>query len=112
MNVLIVDFDKVTLDILNAFVNKVAEVMNDDIVVLPKGVDILQDVPIEWLKEIRDKLDKEIGRLENNSLYCPLCGANYQYIVGEVIWHGDKVVEKLYRCDKCKHRWEVDVDAV
>lgn len=67
MNVLIVDIDKVSIDILSAFVNKASEVMNDDIVVLPKGVDILQDVPIEWLKTIRDKLDEKIRELENDT---------------------------------------------
>lgn len=65
MNVLIVDMDKVSLDILSAFVNKAAEVMNDDIIVLPKGIDILQDVPIEWLKDIRTKLDENIRALES-----------------------------------------------
>lgn len=111
MNVLIVDLNKVTPDILSAFVNKATEVMNDDIVVLPKGVDILQDVPIEWLKDIRDKLDEKIMELEKDTLYCPLCGANYQYIIGDVMCGvAGKVVSILYRCDKCKHCWEVDVD--
>lgn len=65
MNVLIVDLDKVNPDILKVFVNNAAETMNDDIIVLPKGVDILQDVPVEWLKDIRDKLDEKIRKIEN-----------------------------------------------
>jgi DNA-directed RNA polymerase subunit M/transcription elongation factor TFIIS len=110
MNVLIVDLDKVSIDILSAFVDKAAEIMNDDIVVLPKGVNILQDVPLEWLKDIRDKLDEKIRELDKDTLYCPLCGANHQYIVGEVMTNGDKVVAMIYRCDQCKHVWEVNVN--
>ena len=66
MNVLIVDMDKVPVNILKIFVDKAAEIMNDDIVVLPKGVDILQDVPIKWLKDIRDRLDEKIKTLEGD----------------------------------------------
>ena len=67
MNVLIVDLDKVNVEVLNIFINKAAEVMNDDIVVLPKGVDILQDVPIEWLRDIRSRLDEKIRELESDT---------------------------------------------
>ena len=64
MNVLIVDFDKIDVATLNVFVNKASEILQGDMVVLPKGVDILQDVPIEWLKDIRDRLDEKINALE------------------------------------------------
>lgn len=64
MNVLIVDIGNIDIDILNTFINKAAEIIKDDFIVLPKGVDILQDVPIEWLKDIRDKLDEKIKALE------------------------------------------------
>jgi hypothetical protein len=64
MNVLIVDIGKIDLDTLNAFVNMAAEVMKDEMIVLPKGVDILQDVPLEWLKHLRDQLDEKIKALE------------------------------------------------
>lgn len=110
MNVLIVDIGKVDLDTLNIFLNKAAEVIKDDMIVLPKGIDILQDVPIEWLKDIRVKLDAKIRELDKDALYCPLCEANHQYIAGEVIMSGDKVVSVIYRCDKCKHVWEVDAN--
>ena len=64
MNVLIVDIDKVKFNILDVFVKRATEIMKDDVVVLPRGVDILQDVPIEWLKDIRDRLDEKIRELE------------------------------------------------
>lgn len=67
MNVLIVDLDKVNVEVLNIFINKAAEVMRDDIVVLPKGIDILQDVPIEWLRDIRSRLDEKIRELESDT---------------------------------------------
>lgn len=81
MNVLIVDTGKIDLATLGAFVDKAAEVMNDDIAVLPKGVDILQDVPIGWLKDIRDRLDEKIKALES-----------------------DEIVKTTY----CSHRWQTD----
>lgn len=66
MNILIVDIGKIDLDTLNAFVNMAAEVIKDDMIVLPKGVDILQDVPIEWLKHLRNQLDEKIKALESD----------------------------------------------
>lgn len=66
MNVLIIDMNKVDLATCRAFVDKAAEIMNDDVIVLPKGVDILQDVPIGWLKDIKDRLDKKIKKLESD----------------------------------------------
>lgn len=67
MNVLIADLDKVDCETLYHFVKAAKEVIGDDFIVLPKGVDILQDVPVEWLKEIRDGLDEKIKALENNT---------------------------------------------
>ena len=66
MNVLIVDLDKVSVDVLKIFINSAVEITNEDFIVLPKGVDILQDVPVEWLKAIRDKLDENIKALESD----------------------------------------------
>ena len=64
MNVLIVDINKVDLETLCRFVKAAKEVIKDDFIVLPKGVDVLQDVPVEWLKKIRDELDEKIKVLE------------------------------------------------
>lgn len=66
MNVLIVDIDKVPLEVLNGFVKQAAEVLNDGVIILPKGIDILHDVPIRWLKDIRDRLDEKIMEIEGD----------------------------------------------
>lgn len=64
MNVLIVDTDKISLnqvsDILQACAGKAA----DDWLVIPKGIDILQDISVDWMKMIRDTLDEKIKELE------------------------------------------------
>jgi hypothetical protein len=66
MCVLIVDIDKIDFETASTFVNMAAEVIKDDVIVLPKGIDILQDVPIEWLKHLRDQLDEKIKALESD----------------------------------------------
>jgi hypothetical protein len=65
MNVLIVDMDKIDVELANHVGKHVIEVSGtDDWIMLPKGIDILQDVPVEWLKHLRDQLDKKIKALE------------------------------------------------
>lgn len=66
MCVLIVDIDKIDFETASTFVNMAAEVIKDDVIVLPKGIDILQDVPIEWLKHLRDQLNEKIKALESD----------------------------------------------
>lgn len=66
MNVLIVDIDKVDVETLHMFVKSASRVIGDDFIVLPRGVDILQDVPIEWLKHLREQLDEKIKTLESD----------------------------------------------
>lgn len=64
MNVLIVDLNKVEIDVLRVLVDRAAELTKEDFIVLPKGVDILQDVSVEWLRSLRDRLDEKIKALE------------------------------------------------
>ena len=67
MNVLIVDTDKIDIGLARDVFDHVKEVSStDDWIVLPKGVDILQDVPIEWMKHLRDQLDEKIKALESD----------------------------------------------
>lgn len=67
MNVLIVDRDKIDLDVAHRFYKKAIEISDcDDWIMLPKGMDLLQDVPIEWMKLVRDRLDEKIKSLEND----------------------------------------------
>ena len=68
MNVLIVDRDKIPLDLAHHCYNYVLKASGcDDWIMLPKGMDLLQDMPIEWMKLVRDQLDKKIKVLENNT---------------------------------------------
>ena len=65
MNVLIVDTDKITLDIANQIFEKCVKHSGcDDWVVMPKGFDIMQDISVDWMKMIRDVLDDKIKELE------------------------------------------------
>ena len=67
MNVLIVDFNKIDIELARDVFDHVKKVSGtDDWVALPKGVDILQDVPIEWMKHLRDQLDEKIKALESD----------------------------------------------
>lgn len=67
MNVLIVDLDKIDVELANHIGKHVREASGtDDWIMLPKGVDVLQDVPIEWMKHLRDQLDEKIKVLESD----------------------------------------------
>ena len=67
MNVLIVDIDKISVELADHIVKHVREASGtDDWIMLPKGIDILQDVPIEWMKHLRDRLDEKIKALESD----------------------------------------------
>ena len=65
MNVLIVDLGKITRECASYFYKKAVEISGcDDWIMLPKGIDLLQDMPIEWMKIVRDQLDEKIKALE------------------------------------------------
>jgi hypothetical protein len=68
MNVLIVDTDKIDLHTVNRIVkNCMNNINTDDWLVVPKGIDIMQDISVDWMKMIRDTLDNKIKELENNT---------------------------------------------
>ena len=68
MNVLIVDRDEIALDIATHILKQVVETTKcDDWIMLPKGMDLLQDMPIEWMKHVRDQLDEKIKSLEEQA---------------------------------------------
>ena len=49
---------------------KLKEIMNkssDDWVVIPKGIDIIQDISVDWMKMIRDTLDEKLKALESDA---------------------------------------------
>ena len=65
MNVLIVDMDQITLDMASKFYETAIDASGTtDWILLPKGMDLLQDVHLDWLKMIRRQIDEEIKRLE------------------------------------------------
>lgn len=64
MNVVIVDFNKISLKMVEALYDKAVETTGDDWIFLPKDMDLLQDVHVDWLKMIRDKLNEKINELE------------------------------------------------
>lgn len=68
MNVLIIDIDKIDAFFASEIFKHVREASGtDDWILLPKGVDILQDVPIEWMKHLRDCLDEKIKTMESDT---------------------------------------------
>lgn len=67
MNVLIIDTEKIDLYTVNNIVKNCMNNTNtDDWLVMPKGIDILQDISVDWMKMIRDVLDKKIKGLESD----------------------------------------------
>jgi hypothetical protein len=66
MNVLIVDTDKIPLDAAEEIFKKVANKTECDLLVIPKGIDIIQDISVDWMKMIRDRLDEKIKALESD----------------------------------------------
>jgi hypothetical protein len=65
MNILIYDVKQVHMDQLKHMVDAIKQVSkSDDWIVLPKGIDVIQDAPVEYLVCIRDTLDKRIREFE------------------------------------------------
>lgn len=67
MNVLIVDTEKIDLDTVQKVFDDCADKTIDDLLVIPKGIDILQDISVDWMKMIRDVLDEKIKALESDA---------------------------------------------
>ena len=65
MNVLIVDTDKIGLDAAEEICKKVDNKTGCDLIAIPKGIDIIQDISVDWMKMIRDRLDEKIKVLED-----------------------------------------------
>lgn len=65
MNILIYDIKQVHMEQLKHMVDAVKQVSkSDDWIVLPKGINVIQDAPVEYLVCIRDALDKRIREFE------------------------------------------------
>ena len=66
MNVLIVDTDKIDLYAAEEICKQVASKTDCDLIAIPKGIDIMQDISVDWMKMIRDRLDGKIKALESD----------------------------------------------
>ena len=65
MNVIIVDSNKFSQETVGHIYERAIEIScTSDWIVLPRGIEIIQDVPIEWLKHIRDIIDEKINRAD------------------------------------------------
>ena len=64
MNILIIDTDKIHLDVANKIFEEIMNKSSDDWIAIPKGIDIIQDISVDWMKMIRDRLDEKIKVLE------------------------------------------------
>lgn len=64
MNVLIVDTDKIDLNTAAEIAKELANKTGCDLIAIPKGIDIIQDISVDWMKMIRDRLDEKIKALE------------------------------------------------
>ena len=63
MNILLYDVKQVHLEQLKHMVDVVREASGiTDWVALPKGIDILQDAPVEYLEHYRQMLDEQIKK--------------------------------------------------
>ena len=63
MNILIYDVKHVHLEQLKHMVDAVKEVSgSEDWIALPKGIDIIQDAPVEYLEHYRQILDEQIKK--------------------------------------------------
>lgn len=68
MNVLIIDTDKIHLDVANTICKNIAKASRtDDWIAIPKGIDVMQDISVDWMKMIRDRLDEKIREIEGNN---------------------------------------------
>jgi hypothetical protein len=63
MNILIYDVKQVHMEQLKHMVDAVKQVSkSDDWIVLPKGIDIIQDAPVDYLIHYRDMLNRCIEK--------------------------------------------------
>lgn len=63
MNVLIVDLNEIKVDQASHYFKQACQ-LGGEWLMLPKQIDVLQDVSIDWMKMIRDRLDEQIKALE------------------------------------------------
>lgn len=62
MNIMVIDLNEIDVDIANVVYERAIEISGtSDWLALPRGIEVMEDVPIEWLKHIRDIIDEKIN---------------------------------------------------
>lgn len=65
MNIIIYDTEKFRLDQLYRLMETIKGVSDSkDWIALPKGVNVIQDAPIEYLEHYRDMIDEHIKKYQ------------------------------------------------
>lgn len=63
MNIIIYDTDKFHIDQLHNLMEAIKRVSDSkDWIALPKGVNVIQDAPVEYLEHYRDMIDEHIKK--------------------------------------------------
>jgi hypothetical protein len=59
---MVIDLNKINIDVADVIYEKAIEISGtSDWLALPRGIEVMEDVPIEWLKHIRDIIDEKIN---------------------------------------------------
>lgn len=61
VNVLIVDTEQIDLETACKVCKECSERLGEEILAIPKGIDLIQDISIDWMIMIRDELDRRIN---------------------------------------------------
>lgn len=65
MNIFIVDTEQIDLSTAAEIFKNCCEKLGQEVLVIPKGIDIMQDVSVDWMIMIRDMLDERIKNESN-----------------------------------------------
>lgn len=64
MNIIIYDKNKIPVEQLKHIMDTLHKISDSpfDWIALPKGIDVIQDAPVEYLEHYRDMLDEQIKK--------------------------------------------------
>ncbi len=65
MNIFIVDTEQIDLSTATEIFKNCRKKLGQEILVIPKGIDVMQDVSVDWMIMIRDMLDERIKNESN-----------------------------------------------
>ncbi len=66
MNILIYDREQIPVENLKHIMDSLREISDSpfDWIALPKGIDVIQDAPVEYLIHYRDMIDEQIKKYQ------------------------------------------------